>query len=125
MPREVSLLQRPMRWRRISGNSLEGWFGTTLLNKAGEANGTMQAMTVIQTQMAGASSVHAITRYRDVRIYEYTNNGKRAWMVWSATNKDITMNLPDLPASVIDVFGNPVTAAKRLVVNAKPLYVQW
>jgi hypothetical protein len=113
---------------KLSANiwySLEGWFGTSLLTSTGEGNETWRALAATHARMAGATGIRTFVSRHKARVYEYTQNGRRAWMVWSSTGRPVPLALPASPAKVTDVFGDPLDAGPRLMVDAMPLHIQW
>jgi hypothetical protein len=58
-------------------------------------------------------------------IYEFKGRGDRAWVLWTKDGQTHSITLPDLPAKMWDLFGNPTAPARTIEIGLQPIYLEW
>jgi hypothetical protein len=105
--------------------SLEGWNGTSLIDGAGKKTPAYTALKVAGANLGRANFVRVNTDYPGVLVYEFTNAGKRLWVVWSLDGQPKPLTLPRAPTRATDSLGNRVTASTQMTASTNPLYLEF
>lgn len=104
--------------------SLTGWRGTGLIHQ-GNILPAFEAFRFSASQITGATYSRSITEIPGVTGYEYTREGKRAWIIWSLDGAVHQVQVTVLPTAIYDVYGQSIPAALQITATAMPVYVEW
>ncbi len=105
--------------------SLTGWRGTGLVELSGKPLPAFDAYRKNAAVLQGATSVRSVNEIEGVRGYEIIRPGERIWILWSIDGKDHPYSIVEKPASVFDVFGNPLEPDKPITIVRRPVYLLW
>lgn len=107
--------------------SIYGWRSSGLLNADGTPKPAMRAFVFARQKLGHAQFVREVNELAGVRGYEFTNDGRTLWVVWSADGRGHSVTLPrGAPVALHDALGDRETAAGATVtVTIKPLYIEW
>lgn len=109
--------------------SLEGWFGTNLIDAAGQP---LPAYTAFKVANANLNRANFVAQRNDagagVRVYEFTRGAQRLWVMWSVDGQPHEITLLGAPRQIVDALGQTIALSatqRTITVDAAPLYVQW
>jgi hypothetical protein len=105
--------------------SVGGWRGSGLLDSSLNPLPSYNAYKVARVKLGEAVFVRAVTEFSGVKGYEFTNNGRHLWVLWSMTTTDNTLTLGTTPAAVYDIYGNAMPVSTSLDVGLMPVYVEF
>jgi hypothetical protein len=105
--------------------SLEGWFGTALIDGAGQPTPAYAALQVAGPILGSATFRRRIDDASGLLGYEFTVDGRRTWIIWSLDGQPHPLRLLSAPTRAFDVFGKAVSTGRQLIVDARPVYLQW
>ena len=58
-------------------------------------------------------------------VYEFARNGDRLWVAWAVNEQGRTIRLPNAPAQMWDLFGNPIPVNNEINIGIQPVYLEW
>lgn len=61
----------------------------------------------------------------NLSVYEFTVNGDRIWIAWSLDGSDHSINLPEPPVRMWDLYGNPISINNAITIGMQPVYLEW
>lgn len=105
--------------------SYEGWFGTGLLDAAGNPNAAFTAIRVASPILGRAAFSRRLDQAPGLTGYEFTRGGARTWVMWSRDGQAHELTLPSTPSRAFDALGQPIDVGARIIIDAKPVYLQW
>jgi hypothetical protein len=71
--------------------------------------------------------VRVVTDFNGVKCFEFINNGRHLWVIWSitATGNPQNITLATTPAAVSDMYGNAMPVSTSLGIGLMPVYVEF
>lgn len=105
--------------------SLHGWRASGLVDKNGEPYPVYHALRFNAEKLKDLDYVGEITQFHNVTVYEFYQDGKRLWVVWSRDEEEHLIKLPSLPSSAFDMLGEPLTLDRSWEVTILPVYLEW
>ena len=102
-----------------------GWRNSGLLYGDRSPRPAYTAYSVAAGAVDEATFQGKITQYGNVEGFEFSQDGTIRWVLWSKNGNTYTVNLSELPDSVYDALGQPITPAISLDVGLIPMYVEW
>ena len=66
-----------------------------------------------------------ITQYPQVMGFEYIRPDHRLWVIWALGDTNQTIQVPSLPISITDIYGNPLSASLEIELTFSPLYLEF
>jgi len=105
--------------------SLTGWRGTGLVDPSGKPIPAFDAFRENAAVLDGATSIRAVNDIEGIRGFELIRPGERVWILWSIDGKEHLTDLKEKPASVWNVFGNPLEAGGQITIARRPVYILW
>ncbi len=105
--------------------SLLGWRGSGLVRVNLNPLPAFTAYQFGADVLAQAAYWGAITDYPQVRGYRFNRTGTELWVLWSLTAEPQTVLLPNYPAAVYDVYGEPLPRERALEITLAPVYIEW
>lgn len=105
--------------------NLTGWRASGLVDKSLKPYPVYDADKFSAAQLKGAAFVSNVTDFQGVKGYEFSQEGKRMWLLWSLDGNDHTIQLPSVPTSIHDVFGAALPSQKSITVTLAPVYLEW
>jgi hypothetical protein len=105
--------------------SLTGWRHSGLVDK--NLN-PLPAYQAYQTSLEALDKVAysgEITDYTHIKGYDFLREGAHLWIIWSLDGNTHNIQLPNLPESILDIFGNPIPATEEIEIGLDPIYIQW
>ncbi len=109
--------------------SLEGWYGTELVDANFSPKPALTAMRVGREQLGDATFVAEITSAdvgtTNVAGYKFQRDGKVVWLIWSKNGTTRTVKLNSKPATMTDALGATFAPANTFALTLKPIYVTW
>ena len=104
---------------------LTGWRGSNLVDDLFRPLPALQAYQFITGQLKNSRFSREIADFNGVRGYEFVNGGRLWWILWSLDGNESSVQLPNLPATLFDVYGNPIEISATINVTIMPLIIQW
>jgi hypothetical protein len=103
-----------------------GWRDSGLLYGNLDPRPAYDAYVFARAEMQNASFISKITSYSNIMGYELDRGDKVIWIIWSTDGDNHTINLPETPETIYDVFGfeDPSPSAS-LTVSPEPVYLEW
>lgn len=105
--------------------SLLGWRNSGLLNADLSPRPAYTAFQFSRNTLQDATSIRAIVDYVGVKGYEFQQENRRIWVLWSLDGNTHSVNLPAAPVSAWDALGTPVSPDASIDVSLNPLYLEW
>lgn len=109
--------------------SLTGWRGTGLVSKDIQPLPAYDAYQFAASILNEAVYLDEIDEYTGVMGYSFKSVDGQYWVVWSLDGDNHTINLPDNPLNVYDVYGRPVLekvlSKSGLDVTVAPVFIRW
>jgi hypothetical protein len=105
--------------------SLLGWRGSGLANEYLEPFPVYYALSNNISQLEGSTSMGELEKYPGVKGYQFEQNGRSFWIVWSQDGSNHTIQLTEVPSALYDVYGSQLPLTKEFVVTQSPVYVEW
>ncbi len=106
--------------------SAAGWRGSGLLDSKLNPLPPYFAFAVARSMLGKATFVQAATGFNGVKGYEFINNGRHLWVLWSitATGNPQSITLSSMPLAVYDMYGAALPVGITLNVGLEPIYVE-
>ncbi len=104
--------------------SVLGWRNSGLLYAGLQPVPALQAYRFAASRLQSAAFVAEQGNFAGVKVYEFSQNNKRLWLLWSLDGVAHTVTLPSAPRAVSDVSGNALPGGASLTVTAMPVYVE-
>jgi len=105
--------------------SLLGWRGSGLASETFEPFPVYYALTYNISRLEGSAFIGELEDYPGVKGYQFEQNGRLFWIVWSQDGSNHTIQLTEEPSVIFGVYGSELPLTKNLVVNQSPVYVEW
>ncbi len=109
--------------------SLTGWRGTGLVSKEIQPLPAYQAYQFAASVLNEADYLDEIDEFTGVMGYSFKTVEGQYWVVWSLDGDNHTINLPDKPLDVYDVYGRSVLdivlSESGLDVTVAPVFIMW
>jgi hypothetical protein len=105
--------------------SLFGWRGSRLVTQELEPLPVFEALLTASERLDRSIFVGEITDFPGVQVYEYERDGARNWLLWSKDGADHPVSLPEMPASVMDAFGDELQPSQELTITKVPVFIHW
>jgi len=104
-----------------------GWRNSGLLNGDRTPKLVYKAYSFAYKKLATSNYVGEKTDYgSNVKEYEFKNNGKKLWVVWSLNGANQTVTLPQTPTAIWDMYGNTQTiTGTSFTVTLLPHYIEY
>jgi hypothetical protein len=102
-----------------------GWRSSDLFDSNLNPLPAFDAFSIAQNYMTGLRSIFPINKYPGLMGYELLSDTSTVWMLWSSDHMTHTIELPALPSSVVDVFGNIEAADQTISVGVEPIYISF
>jgi hypothetical protein len=103
--------------------SVRGWRGSGLV-KDDQITPAYAAYQFASGKLEGVAFVRQIQAYPDVIGYEYLDDDKLTWVLWSRDGDSHPIDLPRPPLAIYDVFGDPLEVSQEVVVTLAPVYIK-
>jgi len=109
-------------WFTLEG---PGWRNVGLLEKDYIPRPAYNTLSFITQELSNTLYRWPITFYYNIRGYEFGNDQKRVWVLWSSDEQNHTISLPVGVLRIFDKFGDPIEIPLdgRITVNS-PIYVE-
>jgi hypothetical protein len=82
-----------------------------------------QSFSYTMEQIGGASYSGRITEYSGITGYSFIQNAHTVWLIWSLDGNSYSIELPSVPLSINDVFGNSLPISETISVDVNPIYI--
>ncbi len=105
--------------------SLLGWRGSGLATESYKPFPVYYALTFNMTQLEGSTFVGELENYPGVNGYQFEQNERPFWIVWSKDGSNHTIQLTEEPSAILDIYGSELQLTKNVVVTQSPVYVEW
>ncbi|RPI31255.1 MAG: hypothetical protein EHM70_11905 [Chloroflexota bacterium] len=105
--------------------SLLGWRGTALISSGGIPLPAYEALVFARQTLVGAEIKREIVTYPGVMGYEFAIKDRTLWLVWSLDGQRHTIELPQLPTSVHDIYGGAAVVSDTIDLEIDPVYIIW
>jgi hypothetical protein len=102
-----------------------GWRNSALLNYNLTERPAYIAFVTARNILLNAQFSREITDYAGVKIYEFTRDWHRIWVLWSLDGSSHSVNIDNMPNEIYDALGNRVFQDTPLQVGSVPLYLVW
>jgi hypothetical protein len=103
--------------------SVRGWRGSGLV-KDDQLTPAYAAYQFVVEKLEGVAFVRQIRDYPNVMGYEYLDDNKLIWVLWSLNEDSHSVDLPRPPHAVYNVFGEPLGISQEVVVTLVPVYIE-
>ena len=60
-----------------------------------------------------------------MRAYVFDRKGQAIWVVWAQSVERASVNLPELPLAVYDMYGRERPNGQQIAVDNFPVYVEF
>lgn len=105
--------------------SMEGWRGSSLVDRSGQTLLVYQAYQFVIQMLSGASYSSAISDVPGIAGYEFKQGEQVIWVVWSIDGNTHQLEIPGSATGFYDSFGNQVSVEGALPVTLAPVYIVW
>ncbi|HWQ84490.1 MAG TPA: hypothetical protein VN363_07995 [Anaerolineales bacterium] len=105
--------------------SLQGWRDTGLVGSGMTPNIAYTAYAASLERLSEAAYAGRLQPEDGLMGIAYDRQGTPGWIVWAWDGAAHSLALPQTPARVFDVFGEPVEAASPLEIGVAPVYLEW
>ena len=105
-----------------------GWRNSGLLNTDLSPKPAYYAYSFAYKKLTTSNSVEERADYgSNVKEYEFQNDGKTLWVVWSLNGANQTVTLPQTPTAIWDMYGNLQTdpPSTSFTVTLLPHYIEY
>jgi hypothetical protein len=103
--------------------SVRGWRGSGLVEDD-QFTPAYAAYQFAAGKLEGVVFVRQIQEYPAVIGYEYLDDDKLTWVLWSRDGDSHPIDLPRPPLAIYDVFGDPMEVSQEVVVTLAPVYIE-
>jgi hypothetical protein len=105
--------------------SLYGWRGSALINRELQPSPAFQSLLATSEHLDRSIFVGELADFPGIQVYEFEKDGNRNWLLWSEDGAAHSVSLPEMPASIRDVFGEELAASQEITITMAPVYIQW
>ena len=105
--------------------SMMGWRNSGLLNNDLSLRPAYSAYQTARRELSHVQYQNEITQYAGVMGYAFKRGNETIWVVWSLDRNPHTIALASQPDVIFDALGNSVPAASSIMVDLKPLIIEW
>lgn len=105
--------------------SLFGWRNSGLIYSDLSPRPAYTAFQFASAELAGFSFQRLVTDYPGTQIYEFVDNGRNLWVVWSLDGANHDLTLPFTPLAIYDFMGTSLPANTSLSISLDPLFIEW
>jgi hypothetical protein len=105
--------------------SLNGWRGSGLVDGSSKTNSAYEADQFSATELKDAAFVGEVSDFPGINGYEFNQEGKRVWLLWSLDGDKHDIKLPTPPTHIWDTFGKALPAEADLTITLAPIYLEW
>jgi len=106
--------------------SAMGWRISGLLYPDLSHHNAYDAYVITRAMLANSHFVQELHMYNGVAQYEFTRaSGRKLWVIWSRDGESHPITLPSTPTNIVDALGNPVPVSSNLIIDIKPIYIEW
>jgi hypothetical protein len=102
-----------------------GWRNSNLVDQNLNPLPAYTSYDFLSTELGDADYLREIHDYANIMGYEFKHNNRNIWLLWSLDGNDQLVNLPELPLAIFDALGNSIPNANSILVNAKPVYIEF
>ena len=102
-----------------------GWRNSGLLYGDLSGRPAYAAYAVTENAVGGAEFQQKIEQFAGVDVYEYSDEDKLVWILWSKDGLNHTVDLSTLPTATYDALGNPLTPALTVQSGMAPIFLEW
>ena len=109
-------------WYSFNG---PGWRYCGLLDEHLNPRPAYHSLDFLSQELTGTRYTARLTQYSSLRGYEFNNNQKKIWVLWSPDGESHSISVPSDFQRVFDKYGNDITPPDgELEVNS-PIYVEF
>jgi hypothetical protein len=101
------------------------WRYSGLLYKNDKPRPAYYALNAAHERFAHASYTRPIGDGDGITGYEFVQDDRRVWVLWSQDGKIYNITLPSKPDAMWDTLGNPLTFSASLLLDIYPIYIEW
>jgi len=103
-----------------------GWRNSGLLYPDLSHHNAYDAYVITRAMLANSHFVQELHMYNGIAQYEFTRaSGRKLWVIWSRDGESHPITLPSTPTNIVDALGNPVPVSSNLIIDIKPVYIEW
>jgi hypothetical protein len=102
--------------------SIVGWLGSGLTDNMTPLP-ALDAYHVSLNLLNEATFSQEITQYPQITGFEFTRPDSRLWVIWGLGDTNQTIQLPSIPTSISDIYGNPLSASQDIELTFSPIYI--
>lgn len=108
-------------WYQFEG---PGWRYSGLLDENQNPKPAYHALDFLAEELEHASYQGTVTQFAALRGYEFSDPGKRVWVLWAPDEEPQDISLPADVTRVYDKYGNDITPAGDTVTVSSPIYLE-
>ncbi len=108
-------------WYQFEG---PGWRHGGMLDGGQDPKPAFHALNFLSEELAGASFSRTVSRYPELRAYEFSTPEKRIWVLWAPDMQPHRIGLPAGVHGVYDKLGRDITPAGNTISIQDPIYVE-
>ncbi len=105
--------------------SLTGWRASGLVNSSLQPLEAYDAYKFSASKLSGVVFIREITDFSGVMGYEFTQDDKNIWILWSHIGEVQEIQLPTVPSAVYSVYGETLQVEQLINVPPSPIYLEW
>jgi hypothetical protein len=105
--------------------SITGWRGSGLVRSDIQPTYASRGFTFSLEMLENAVYVDRVVEYPGVQGYKFWRNGQNLWVIWGVQNGAQTIELPDIPQAIYDLYGNPLEASQIMGITPSVVYIQF
>ena len=106
--------------------SLFGWRASGLINSGNLVPfPAFESFHYLGSKLESVQFLRKINNYPNISGYEFAQDGKSIWVLWSQDGEDHPILLPDTPRAGYDVFGNSISTTQEILITSAPILLDW
>jgi hypothetical protein len=102
----------------------EGWFGSGMLDIAGQPTAALTAFRVASAALGRAVFVRERSDLPNAQVYEFRRGGTKFVVAWPRAGEPVQVALPFSPTRITNALGEQQPLSKTLTLSS-PLYIEF
>ena len=103
--------------------SITGWRGSGLIKSDLQPTYASNGYKFSLQMLENAAYVDTITDYPGILGYQFWKDGQNFWVIWGIQENPQSIDLPEMPQAIYDIYGNPLPVSQTIEVTANALYL--
>ena len=105
--------------------SLTGWRGSALASQDMQPFPAYHSYVFSLQVLDNTAYLDRITEYPGIHGYKFIKDDQELWTLWGIQENSLLIDLPYIPQTVYDIYGNQLSATQNLEVTPNLIYIEF